>query len=766
MERARIVTESYRRYAGMYSNPVMRATAFRDLCEQKAVYIGSQELIVGQRGPRPKAVPTYPEISCHTQEDLEILDSREKTPYRVDEENLATHINHVEPYWRGRSIRERILARMSDEWLNAYSAGIFTEFMEQRAPGHTAADGKIYRYGMVDLVERITRTVNALDLIHDPHAWKKREQLLAMKIAAESIIILAHRYAAHARALMREESDPARRGELERIAAVCERVPAHAPRNFHEAIQMYWFCHIGVILELNGWDAYTPGHLDQHLDPFLKRGLADGSLTRHEATELLQCLFIQFNNHPAPPKVGVTAAESGTYTDFASINLGGITPTGFDGVSQTTYMLLEIVDELHLVQPNTNIQLSTVSSNQFLRDACAVIRKGYGFPSVFNADMVIAELLRQGKSIHDAREGGTSGCVEAGAFGKEAYILTGYLNLPKILELTLHNGMDFRMKKQLGPETGSPDTFECFDDLFVAWERQARHFIDLKIAGNHVIEGIYAETMPAPFLSLLTDDCIEKGLDYNQGGARYNTSYIQAVGIGSLTDAFAGIKHTVYDHSHVSLRDLVVTLDMDFRGNEPLRQRLLHKTPKWGNDDDRADTLMHRIFEILFDIVEGQSNGRGGCYHIDMLPTTCHIYFGAVTGATPDGRHAGTPLSEGISPVQGMDQAGPTAVIRSASKMDHVLTGGTLLNMKFTPDILAGEEGIHHLASLIRSYFLLGGHHLQFNVVHAETLKRAQAHPEDHRDLIVRVAGYSDYFCDLGSDLQNEIISRTVHSSM
>jgi len=763
-ERALLLTEFMRESLGKHSAPVLRALALRRLCERKSIWIGDDELIVGERGPRPKATPTFPELTCHSLEDLRILDSREKTRYRVPDEVTRAYDETVIPFWSGRSFRDRIFAALPAEWHDAYGAGVFTEFMEQRAPGHTVADGKIYRKGLRRLRDEAAAARAGLDLLGDPRAPHKAERLRAMEIAADAMILFAERHARLARELAGKASRPERRAELLRIAEVCEHVPAEPPRDFHEALQAYWFCHLGVITELNGWDAYSPGHLDRHLEPFYRKGIEEGSLTRQRARELLECFFVKFNNHPAPPKVGVTAAESGTHTDFANINLGGLRADGSDGVSEISYLLLEVIEAMHLVQPSTNVQISRKTPDRFLREACRVIRRGWGFPSVFNSDAVVEELLRQGKSLEDARDGGTSGCVEAGAFGKEAYILTGYLNLPKLLELALHDGVDPRTDRRLGPSTGDPRTFHAIEDVLGAWEAQLRHFVDLKIRGNRIIEAAYAESMPAPFLSILTDDCVAKGMDYNEGGARYNTSYIQGVGIGTLTDSLAALRQHVFVEGAASMDAMLDALDRDFDGDEPLRQALRHRSPKWGNDDPEADAWMRAAFEAFFRAVDGRPNLRGGRHHIDMLPTTSHVYFGSVTGATPDGRRAGTPLSEGISPVQGMDRKGPTAVLLSAARMDHVKTGGTLLNMKFTPHALEGEAGIEKLAALIRTYFRLGGHHIQFNVVNAAMLREAQSDPEAFRGLIVRVAGYSDYFCDLSPALQEEIIARTEHS--
>ena len=765
-ERAELVTAFYREHEGRLSAPMMRSRAFHHLMEQKALWIGEGELIVGEKGPAPKATPTYPELCCHTLQDLDLLDGREKIPFSVGPEARAVYEREIIPFWRGRAMRDHLIAAMTDEWRAAYGAGVFTEFMEQRAPGHTVLDDKIYRRGLLAVAADIRAALARLDFLADPAAYDRHEELQAMLVCTVALVRLAHRHAERARALAAEERDPARRAELERVAGVCTRVPAHAPRDFWEAVQAYWFVHLGVTTELNTWDAFSPGRLDQHLLPFYRQGIADGTLTREGAEELLQCLWIKFNNQPAPPKVGVTAEESGTYTDFAQISLGGLTPDGGDGANEVTFLLLDVVEEMRLLQPSASIQVSRQNPDTFIRRAARIIRTGFGQPSVFNADLIVRELVRQGKTLEDARCGGSSGCVEVGAFGKEAYILTGYFNLPKVLEITLHDGVDPCTGSRIGLATGDPRSFAGFDELCDAFARQVRHFVDVKVRGNNVVERLYATRMPAPFLSVLIDDCVARGRDYHDGGARYNTSYIQGVGIGTITDALSAIRHHVFEHGTLTMDALLRALHDDFEGHERLRQMLLNRTPRFGNDDDRADDVMVRVFETYLEAVDGRPNTRGGRYAVNMLPTTVHVYFGSVIGATPDGRRAGQPLSEGISPVQGADRKGPTAVLRSAAKMDHSRTGGTLLNQKFTPALLADEEGLEGLVKLVRTYFRLDGHHVQFNVVDAATLRHAQERPEEHRDLIVRVAGYSDYFCDLGRALQDEIISRTEHATL
>ena len=763
-ERADIITDLYTEEEGRHSAPVLRGLAFHRLCEKKTIFIGKSELVVGERGERPKAVPTYPEITCHSVEDLEILDTRSLTKYRVDPTTIELYRKKIIPFWRGRTMRDRMFAMLPEEWRAAYTSGIFTEFMEQRAPGHTVLDDKIYRKGMVDFKSDIAASMAKLDFDNDPSALSKRESLRGFDIACNAIMRLAERHADAAERMARAETDAHRRSELLRIAQTCRHVPARAPRNFFEAVQAYWFCHVGVITELNGWDAFSPGHIDQHLWPFFKNEMDAGSLTRDSAKELLECLFIKFNNPPAPPKVGVTAAESGTYTDFANINLAGLLSDGSDGSNDLTLLMLEIIEEMRLLQPSSNVQISRKTPDRVLKETLKVVRRGYGFPSIFNADSVVEEQLRMGKTLEDSRAGGCSGCVEVGAFGKEAYILTGYLNLPKILELALHDGFDTNVHKRIGLSVGDSSSFRSIDDALTAFQKQLRYFTDVKMRGNRMIERLYAEAMPAPFLSVLTDDCIKKGMDYNAGGARYNNTFIQAVGIGTVTDALAGMDQLAFRERSISMGELVRVLDDNFGGHEDLRQTLQNRTPKYGNDDDRADSLMVRVFNMAFDCIDGRPNTKGGAHRLEMLPTTCHVYFGSVCGATADGRLAGRPLSEGISPVQGADRNGPTAVIKSAGKMDHVKTGGTLLNMKLVPGLVEDDEGMARLADLIRAYFKMDGHHVQFNVVDQETLRKAQLEPQEHRDLIVRVAGYSDYFCDLGLELQEEIIARTGHT--
>ena len=766
IERALIETAFYKENYGTMPIAILRARNFYEICKKKTIYIGDDELIVGERGPLPKAVPTFPELTCHSVEDLHTLNERELQRYTISQEDIDTYEREVIPYWQGKTQRERIFNHVSKEWEEAYHAGVFTEFMEQRAAGHTAMDGKMYHEGLLDVKARIEKRISELDYIYDPEATDKQQELEAMAISCDAAILFAERHAALAEEKAAKEQNPQRKKELEKIADVCRWVPAHAPRDLWEAIQMYWFVHLGTVTELNGWDSMNPGHIDQHLWPFYQKGIENGTLTRDKAKELLSCLWIKFNNQPAPPKVGVTALESGTYNDFTNINIGGVDRNGKSATNDLSYMILEIQEELHELQPGLSIHIAENTPDEFLLEGIKVIRQGHGYPSIFNPDTYIKELVREGKTLEDAREGGCSGCIEVGAFGKEAYLLTGYLNTPKILEITLNNGIDPETGKRLGLETGDPRTFHSFDELYEAWHKQMVYFVNLKLSVNNYIERMFSLYAPATFLSLYIDDCIEKGKDYYSGGARYNTTYIQCTGLGTITDCFTTLKKHVFEDRRYTMEEILEACAKNWENKEKMRQYIRNHTPFFGNDDEYADTIAVRVYDDLVKAIEGRPNTRGGKTQLNMLSTTCHNYFGSVCGATPNGRLAHFAISDGTSPAHGSDSHGPTAVIKSLGKLDQTKSGGTLLNVRFVPQLLKRDEDQRKLASLIRTYFKFGGHHIQFNIVDTATLHDAQKHPEEYRDLLVRVAGYSDYFNDMTEQLQNEIIARTENDDL
>jgi formate C-acetyltransferase len=761
IERALITTRFYKENYGKYSEPVMRALNFLEICKQKTIYIGNDELIVAERGPAPKSVPTFPELTCHSVDDFNVLNTRDQQQYSIAQNDIDTYEKEVIPYWTGRTMRERIFSHVPEEWQRAYEAGVFTEFMEQRAPGHTVLDGAIYKKGMLDYKKEIQDHINRLDFLNDPEATDKLEELKAMDISCDAVIVFAKRHADLADEMAKKETDQQRVNELKQIAEVCRWVPANAPRTLWEAIQMYWFVHLGTITELNGWDAMNPGHFDQHLTPFYEKELAEGTITRDEAKELISCFWIKVNNHPAPPKVGITARESGTFNDFTNINIGGVKSDGSNGVSDVSYIMLEIIEELHVLQPGNSVHISKVTPDKFLNAAGKLIRQGHGYPSVFNPDVYVQELVNQGKSLQDAREGGCSGCIEVGAFGKEAFLLTGYLNVPKVLEITLNNGIDPLTGKVAGIQSGNPLDFKTYEELYDAFLKQINFVVDQKVRVSNYIDQMFAKYAPAPFLSVVIEDCISKGKDYYNGGPRYNTNYIQCTGLGTTTDSLSVLKKHVFEERTFSMETLLNAVATNFKGEEILRQRILNRTPFFGNDDEYADSIASQVYNDLLAAIDGKPNTKGESFHLNMLSTTCHVYFGLVLGATPNGRLAQKSISDGTSPSHGCDTHGPTNVIRSLGKLDQTKSGGTLLNLRFVPSLLKRDKDVEKLGHLIRSYFSLGGHHIQFNIVDTATLLAAQACPEDYKDLLVRMAGYSDYFNDMNANLQQEVIDRT-----
>lgn len=765
MERAVLLTEAYKKYEGTVSAPVLRGLAFKHIMENRTLYIEKGSIIVGEKGHKPWAAPTFPELCCHTLEDFDNMNQREKVYFRVTEQDKRIQKDVIIPYWKDRAMMSKINQLLPEEWHKLFQAGLYTEFLMQRGPGHTVADGKIYKKGYLDFYHDIQNEINHLDYNNDLDALDKKEELEGMKLVCEGMMIFGKRYACLARKLAEMEEDLQWKQELLELAEVCDVVPMHAPKTFRQAVQMYWFTHIGVTIEMNNWDAYSPGKLDQHLEPFYEKDLDEGRLTREKAKEILENLWVQFNNQPAPPKVGITLKESATYTDFCNINTGALRPDGTSGVSEVSFLILEVMDEMKLLQPSSNVQISRKTPEKFLKEAIKISRKGWGQPAFYNSEAIIQELMYLGKSIDDARESGiASGCVETGTAGKEAYVLTGYLNVPKVLELVMNRGFDSYTQKQVAPDQGDMRTFTSYTEVFDAFYRQLKYVVDVKVAGNNVIEKMYMKEMPVPLLSVITDDCIKKGKDYNAGGARYNTSYIQCVGIATITDSLAVMKKQIFENRTITMDELLNACKADFNGYDTVFDVVYNQTPKYGNDDDYADELLQDVAQALQDAIAGRRTPKGSKTVVEFLPTTCHVYFGQVMEASPNGRHAGVSLPDGISPEKGADRNGPTAVIKSASKIDQLKTGGALLNQKFTPKVIAGEEGVANVAALIRSYFSMDGHHIQFNVIDKETLLDAQKHPEEYENLIVRVAGYSDYFNNLDRALQDEIINRTEQS--
>jgi formate C-acetyltransferase len=580
-------------------------------------------------------------------------------------------------------------------------------------------------------------------------------------LACRGAILFAGRYAAEARRLARTESDPVRRAELEKIADILGRVPAQPAKTFQEALQSFWITHLVLNLETSG-HAFGPGRFDQYLYPYFRYSIDTGEITREQAQELIDLLWVKFDEITLAKDSGESQTSS-SYPDFQNLNIGGLTRGGRDAVNELSFMCLEALEHTLLPQPGLSAQISSVTQPKFLLRCCEVLRLGTGMPAMFNADVMVLGMVNRGKSLSDARASSLNGCVAAFCDGKDRMASTGYFNLAKALELALNNGIDRMTGEGLGPSTGDPKGFASFDEVVAAFTAQVEHFVAMKVRYDNIVRGIYAQFCPVPFTSAVIDDCIATATDWHAGGSHYKIATMSGVAVGTVADALSGICKHVFEDRTFGMAELIEALDKNWEDREVMRQTLINKTPHYGNDDDFADELAVRVQDIFCSAVERHTDIQGAKYWVDLLPTTSHIALGQVTGATPDGRQAGSWLSEGVSPVQGHDRKGPTAATRSVAKLDHARTNGTLLNVKINPQTVKNERDLHKLAALIRGYFSQGGHHMQFNIIDRDILLDAMDHPGRHRNLLIRVAGYSDYFTLLSRDIQQEILSRAEH---
>lgn len=741
---------------------IRRAKMLERILREQPVQIQEGELIVGMKTLKPRGSPVFPEINCSWLErDLDIIATRKNTPFYVSEETKKVLLQEIFPYWQGRQIYDRIMDSVPEEIWRADSRGVIYNYFTSRTIGHiTVGYSKVLNKGMKGIKNDIQEALSRLHF-RDPKNIHKKQFLEAVSLVCDAAVMFAGRYADEARRIDSAEKDRQRKEELKRIARICKKVPANPAQTFHEALQSFWFTQLVLNLETNG-HAISPGRFDQYMYQFYHHSIDSGELTEVEAQELLDLLWVKLDEITIAKDSGESDTSS-SYPEFQNLNIGGLTPDGQDATNELSYMCLTALEHVKLPQPQLSAQISTKTPHKFLLCCCELLKYGMGLPAMFNSDTIVLGMVNRGKKLEDARSGSVNGCVSPNCDGKDRMASSGYFNLVKCLELALNDGIDRLTGEQLGPKTGEPCEFSTFDGFISAFKQQVAYFVGLKVKYDNIIRDIYATYCPVPFTSAVIDDCIEKGLDWHNGGARYNQAIISGVGLGTATDALSAIKKHIFDERSSTMAELKKALDEDFQGHEILRQVFLNKTPHYGNDDYYADSLATLTQKIFCDEVERHQDIQNARYYVNLLPTTSHIALGKLTGATPDGRRAQTWLSEGISPVQGHDRRGPTAVAKSVGKLDHARCNGTLLNMKISPQIMKNEEDLHKLTALIRGYFNLGGHHVQFNIIDENILREAQKHPERYRNLLVRVAGYSDYFVLLSPDIQEEIISRTEH---
>ncbi len=762
-ERAYLITEVYKQTEGE-PQIIRRAKAFKEVLEKMTIYIQEDELLVGNEASTPRGAPVFPETTARwVDEELDSFQTRCVDKF-VTTSKTKKIIREILPYWKGKTVEDRARAIMPDKTreLLDFEYPVFSpQNMLCNMVGHVIVDyEKVLKIGFNGIRQQIEQKLGGLDPA-DPEALKKIQFYKAELIVCEGAVTYAKRYARLARNLARKEVNPRRKKELEKIAQVCEWVPANPARNFHEAIQSYLFVHILGHFETDA-QAISTGRFDYILYPYYKKDKEEGNLTEQQALELLECFYIKnFEmNH-------LFDLECATYFSGYSITenlmLGGQTEDGENAVNELSYLCLEAESRMKLTQPAISVKVNRSTPRDFLLKACEVVRMGGGKPSFFNEEVAISQLLSDGVSLKDARNWAIVGCVEATSIGNTyGWTNAAMFNLGKCLELALNQGKCRLSGKQLGPATKDPKSFTSFEEVMEAFKTQVAYFVKHMVISLNAIDIAHGELCPLPFLSSVMNDAIEKGKDISQGGARYNFTGPQAVGIADVADSLATIKKLVFEDKEIDMSELIEALDCNFEGKEELRHILINRAPKYGNDIEYVDSIAKEVGIIYCKEVAKYKNPRGGNYRPGIYPVSANVPLGLRVGALPNGRKAKVPLADGISPTHGSDQKGPTAVLKSAAKLDHIrATNGTQLNQWLTPGILEGEKGLQRFVDLIKGYFDLGGFHVQFNVVSKDMLKDAQKHPDNYKTLMVRVAGYSAYFVELDKSLQNDIIGRT-----
>ena len=764
IERARIVTNFYKRKdIFKYPAVIQRAFVIDEIVRKMSIIINEDELIVGNRGTNIRPGVIFPEMSIDwIEKELDTFDKREVDRFITPDDIKHELREVILPFWKGKTVDERSLFYMPDDAKNFLKSGCFSTARLKNGMGHFMPDYEnVLKEGFFGIKNRAQEELNKLDFTVYENI-KKANFLKAVIITSDAAIVFGRRFAEKAKEMAKKEKNEKRIKELRIISNVCSRVPEFPANSFYEALQSLWLCHVIINLESDGM-ATSPGRFDQYMYPYFRRDIHKGLLTKEEAMELLECFWIKFPEMLELWDESVARFSTG-FGIGQNIILGGINSEEKDVTNELSYMCLYAAARLKITQPNLSVRIHNGTPNEFLKTVCEVIKLGTGMPQIFSDNVVIKSLRNRGIPLKEARNYAILGCVEPTISGKvTGNTSAGYINLPKLLELALNNGVCRLTGKKVGLSTGDPRTFKTFEEIFIAYKKQVEFAVKeaVKVLGS--IELAYKDLLPTPFTSSVIEDCIGTGKDVSEGGAVYNFTGFQGIGIGTVADSLAAIKKFVFEDNYISIGTLLEALNKNFKGFEILRQKLINKIPKYGNDDDYVDDLAKKALDIYYNEVERYTTPRGGMYQPGTFSVSANVPHGLNVGATPDGRFAKEVISDGISPSPGKDINGPTAAMKSVGKLDHIrASNGTLLNQKFHPMLLKDETGLQSFANLIRTYLLdLKGMHIQFNVVSSETLKDAQINPNKYKNLIVRVAGYSAFFVDLSNELQDHIIERT-----
>jgi pyruvate formate-lyase/glycerol dehydratase family glycyl radical enzyme len=763
IERARLVTDSYRE-TEVEPMLIRRAKAIAKVLKEMTIFIQRDQLIAGTQASRLRAAPLFPETEAsYLGKEIDLFEKREQDRLIVRPKIKQELTEDILPYWKNKNIKKLALAAMPQQTrrLVQLEDQIFSVDIHLTGSiGHVLVDyDKVLGRGLLDIKEEIEERIRKLDLT-DPDEGQKLNFYEAEIMLCDAIVEWAGRYADEAERLAKEEKDKRWKEELKLIARICRRVPAYPAEDFREAIQSFWFTHLLLYIEQDGL-AVSPGRFDQYMYPYLKKSIAEQRMSKEEAQELLECLWIKFTEIMRAYDFECAKYYAG-FSISENVVLGGQDRAGRDATNELSYMCLEAEAHTKLPQPNLGVRIHPNTPDTFLMKAVDVASAGRTKPEFFNDTIGIAVMLSLGVPLEDARDYGISGCVEAVPPHCNGMTNSAMSNIGKALELALNDGKCRLSGKQVGPNTGDPRSFKSIKDLIDAFEQQVRFYVREMVTAINIIERTHAQYYPLPYFSLVIDDCIERGLDVTAGGARYNYTGPQAVGLGDVADSLAAVKQFVFEDQQLTMDDLIDALDRNFEGMDTLRQKLITQSPKWGNDDDYVDDLAREVVRIFCSEVSRYRNTRGGVYRPGVYSVSANVPLGLHVGALPNGKLSRAPLADGVAPVHGCDLRGPTAIAKSIAKLDHeIITNGTILNMKFTPKLLEDNSGKRSLANLIRTYFDLGGWHVQFNVVSADTLRAAQKQPEKHKGLIIRVAGYSAFFVELDTAVQDDIIERT-----
>lgn len=762
VENAKIYTESFMETEG---EPLLirKAKAFKAQCERKTIFIQEDELIVGCHGSKIRGGMLCPDVCwsiLYNEQDT--ISTRVQDPFEITQEDKDIVNNIIKPFWEGKSFYEAWRKRIPEDIAKVKDTEtVFCEMRAVRGPGEATPDyGRIINMGVNGIIEEINAKKSTLDLA-TRDGYEQNIFLEAELIICEGMKILAKRYAALAREQAADCGSERRKAELLEIASVFDRVPAEPAVNFWQGVQDVYFYQCCILMEQNAV-SYNPGRIDQYLYPLYKKSIDEGTVTPDKAQELLDCLWVKFGEATVFQDE-LTAKYSAGYIMYQNISCGGVDEDGQDAVNDLSYMVLQATADTRLFQPSLAVRFNNAKNpDKFLRKIVELIAIGTGFPAFHNDEVGIKTIMNRGVSLKEAYNWAPCGCVETSLAGKtRTWTGYGHMNLAKVVELVMLNGVDRRTGEQITPATGDPTTFKTFEEFKNAVKIQIDYLVKKLSEANQVIGSIAEELRPVPVLSLSFEDCISNGRDYEQGGPKYQLGDdIIGVGTADFINSLESIKKLVFEDKKVSMKDMLDAINNDFVGYEEIQSMCL-QTPKWGNDDPEVDVIGKELINFFGDTVRSY-DGHYGRMSAGLLPVTSNVAFGLITGALPNGRHAWTHLTDGISPTGGTDTNGPTAVIKSISAFDHSrFENGTLLNMKFDPSTIHNEKGIANVMSLLRSLCSLDVYHVQFNIVSQEKLRDAQEHPEKYRDLLVRVAGYTAFFVELDKVVQDEIISRS-----